>query len=190
MKVTTYILLLLVLSVVLSGCANVNITDRGRDAADVFTVSFGGAYGAKVRVGPLTGGLFLGQDKYGLRGGRVNAFADSGFAPAGLDATCTLISVDSLEFAHEDRRNKSYTAVFGPLGLFCMSEPPPAHYYTQIEVAAGLVGGVRLGLNPGEFVDFVLGWTTLDIYNDDLGTKRNIEQTGAANSGSADAPPD
>ena len=164
--------------------------DRGRDAADIFTATFGGGYGAKARVGPLAGGLFLGQDKYGLRGGKMNTFAESDFAPAGLDATCTFLSVDSLEFEHQDRRNKSYTAFFGPFGLFCMSEPPPEYYYTQIEVAAGVVGSARLGLNPGEFADFVLGWTTLDIYNDDLGKKREIEQTDAANSGSADAPPE
>ena len=38
---------------------------------------------------------------------------------------------------------------------------------TQCELAAGLGPTVRLGFNPGELVDFILGWTTLDIYGDD-----------------------
>jgi hypothetical protein len=35
-----------------------------------------------------------------------------------------------------------------------------------------VAGGLRVGFNPGELVDFLLGWTTLDIYNDDLGTRK------------------
>ncbi len=43
-------------------------------------------------------------------------------------------------------------------------------YLTQIEVVAGLVGTVRLGFSAGELVDFILGWTTLDIFHDDFGS--------------------
>ncbi len=42
-------------------------------------------------------------------------------------------------------------------------------YCTQIEVVAGALGGLRAGFHPGELIDFLLGWTTLDIYNDDMG---------------------
>jgi hypothetical protein len=42
-----------------------------------------------------------------------------------------------------------------------------AAYYSQIEVVAGLLFTVRAGVNPGELLDFLLGWTTLDIYGDD-----------------------
>jgi len=41
-------------------------------------------------------------------------------------------------------------------------------YFTQIEVVAGLGGTIRLGFNPGELLDFILGWVTIDIFNDDL----------------------
>jgi len=41
-------------------------------------------------------------------------------------------------------------------------------YYTEGEVALGCHYTVRLGVNPGELLDFLLGWTTLDIYGDDL----------------------
>ena len=37
-----------------------------------------------------------------------------------------------------------------------------------MEVAAGLVGGIRLGFNPGELLDFIMGFLGLDLYGDDL----------------------
>ena len=46
-----------------------------------------------------------------------------------------------------------------------------AEYYTQLEVFIGALGTLRLGLNPGELVDFSLGWTGIDIYGDDLERK-------------------
>ncbi|OVE81243.1 hypothetical protein BVY04_03710 [bacterium M21] len=44
-------------------------------------------------------------------------------------------------------------------------------YLTQIEAAAGFGAGIRLGVNPGEFLDFLLGWFGLDPYCDDLGVE-------------------
>lgn len=46
------------------------------------------------------------------------------------------------------------------------------YYYTQIEVVAGVLGSVRLGFNPGEIVDFLLGWAKIDVFDDDLNKKR------------------
>ncbi len=47
-------------------------------------------------------------------------------------------------------------------------EPPNPARWTQFEVAAGLLGGVRLGFNPGELLDFLLGFFGADLYGDDL----------------------
>jgi hypothetical protein len=38
----------------------------------------------------------------------------------------------------------------------------------QIEVAAGLGAGLRAGVNPGEALDFLLGFFTVDIFKDDF----------------------
>ena len=46
-------------------------------------------------------------------------------------------------------------------------------YYSQITVCAGLLGTIRVGVNPGEFIDFVLGLTTYDLFDDDEATKGN-----------------
>ena len=41
-----------------------------------------------------------------------------------------------------------------------------------------LFAGVRLEINLGELLDFVLGWTTLDIFNDDIGHPEFVNTIG------------
>ena len=43
----------------------------------------------------------------------------------------------------------------------------PGYYFTQIDITAGAYYGIRFGVNPGEFIDFLLGWLKIDLYNDD-----------------------
>ncbi|MCX7009267.1 MAG: hypothetical protein NTY53_18815, partial [Kiritimatiellaeota bacterium] len=45
----------------------------------------------------------------------------------------------------------------------------------QVEAAVG--GGLvfRLGFNVGELLDFILGWTTIDIFGDDLESRESRE---------------
>ena len=52
---------------------------------------------------------------------------------------------------------------------------PPSGGFTQFTVSAGLLGSLRLGLNPGEFVDFILGFFGADIYSDDVEEERDEE---------------
>ena len=58
------------------------------------------------------------------------------------------------------------------------------HLYrlTQLEVAGGIVATGKLGLNPGELLDFLLGWTTLDLYDDDLGHTQDTFSQDASSS--------
>jgi len=51
----------------------------------------------------------------------------------------------------------------------------------QAEAAVGLGLVFRAGINVGELLDFALGWSTLDIFGDDLetGRRRNTLQTAA-----------
>jgi hypothetical protein len=44
----------------------------------------------------------------------------------------------------------------------------PVAYHSDLELTLALGWGVRLGLNPGEALDFVLGWCLVDLYRDDL----------------------
>ena len=51
------------------------------------------------------------------------------------------------------------------------------HISPDVEVAFGFWHTLRLGFNPGELLDFILGWTTIDIFNDDLEAKTSTEQS-------------
>ena len=73
-------------------------------------------------------------------------------------------------FAHDDDspsslRGKAVVA-HSPLPILAVGRGPA--YYSQFEIAAGLGLSLRFGVNPGEFLDFVLGWLGVDVYNDDL----------------------
>ena len=46
-----------------------------------------------------------------------------------------------------------------------------APYFTQIEVAAGFGLVTRVGFNPGELLDFFLGFAGVDLYDDDVELK-------------------
>jgi hypothetical protein len=182
-----------VISAICSGCATTGyMGDRMRDAGDIFTATVGVGGGAKARVGPVTAGLFLNSDKAGLRGGEVFSSTEE-FQRTPRETTslipiinyCVLLFVndDFRATPDHDARHKSYQAIsFIPL-ISWVDEPkldPRAKwpYYTQIEAAVGLGGTLRLGFNPGELLDFILGWTTIDIFNDDLKKeKRTTEST-------------
>ena len=184
---------LLVATAGLAGCSTAYWSDRGRDAADIFTATVGVGFGARARVGPLHAGLFYGGDKAGLRGGELRSYSlrgDDWFSVATME--CTVFSAE--HFGYAEARGKDYGAFGYPLVSFVCdpksNDFPPRisitsrngalhPYYTQIEIEAGLFGGIRLGFNPGELLDFILGWTTIDIFKDDIGAKAEREHEAA-----------
>ena len=40
--------------------------------------------------------------------------------------------------------------------------------YSDIHIVCALGAGFRIGINPGEIADFILGWCMIDIFHDDL----------------------
>ncbi len=44
----------------------------------------------------------------------------------------------------------------------------PSHFLWQVDTFIGIYGGARVGFNIAEIADFVLGFTTLDMLDDDL----------------------
>ena len=61
-----------------------------------------------------------------------------------------------------------------------LGDGTPLYYYAQMEAVIGLGPSIRLGFNPGEVLDFVLGWFTIDIFNDDLEWRKRRETTSPA----------
>lgn len=176
-----------------SSCASSGayLTDRARDAADVLTLQVGYGVGAKARVGPVQAGLLADVGGVGLRGGAALGIRD--FWPAGYDGPAKfefdglVVGVETFsgDTTSNERGKASMTLhalVTIPMGLLpfpascrrelweermhIWSEPWP--YYLAAEVAGGAGVTFRVGFNAGELVDFVVGWTTLDLFGDDL----------------------
>ena len=163
-----------------SGCVSPRgyFADRWDDSKDIFTVAGGVGAGAKARVGPLQVGALVNYDRWGLRGGELSGLHGLSCSemvsplpiPIFERGKCTML-LAGLDWFHgstgrTEARRKSYMAFSAYVPVVAIGNR--AHYYTQMEVAAGLGGTLRLGFNPGELLDFILDWTTLDIYGDDL----------------------
>lgn len=141
-----------------TGC--VYLEHRAQDASQMVTLSGEDqTISCVVRV-MFPFGLSLGQGEgFGLREGYSGryeyretvfmippaiGFFDLAFAPA------------------EDYRNKSYYVSSPGLG--------ENQYWAQwlsVQMSVGFYYGVRVGVNLAEVLDFVLGWTTLDLMEDD-----------------------
>lgn len=185
--------------------SNAYLSDRGHDFADIATITISTGCGAKARVGPIHTGLIGHSDLAGLRGGSFfsGQLYDHGqdfecpLPLLQMDMNrCVMSSVEDFH-AHmtgeEDNpvtlRHKAYSA-WNSIPLvtteFKPSSPqlkrdtvPDAAlfhpYWTQVEVAADAFAGARVGLNPGELVDFILGWVGIDFFDDDLGARKPPE---------------
>ncbi len=192
------ILLLAVLATVTSGCSPKGyFTDRWADAKDIFTATVGTGGGVKARVGFVQVGEFYNSDIAGLRGGASFSLSGDFRARPVFDFASTIpwplpercgdfplpvTSAEDFESGYmpdekidpaATKRGKKFAAIMPVLPALTFSDCP--YYYTQVEVAIGAGGTLRLGFNPGELLDFLLGWTTLDIFQDDLKAQRERE---------------
>ncbi|NCD35433.1 MAG: hypothetical protein EOL87_18775 [Spartobacteria bacterium] len=186
----------------LAGCTTGYVADRGRDAADIFTVGVGYGLGTKVRVGPVQLGLLYEVSSASLRGGELSADNQETVGPETGDVLGLMMGTESF-FKCRLPRNKNFLAtnlnlfpdesdelflipfIFAAEPLQTPSwtathsgpkdQPPPYYYYSQIEFVASLYRSIRIGFNPGELLDFLLGWTTVDIYNDDVEARKDAE---------------
>jgi hypothetical protein len=192
-----------------SGCASAGtyLAQRGRDAADIFTMTLGVGDGASVRAGPVHVSAIISSDLIGLKGGQWFAngndlsFNEQKLAflpiPRSEDWHTCRKDMEELEklrakaegrewkrrkylwdpnlFGSEifvqdqgepcDVRGKNIMAN-SPFPFYVASENPA--YWTQFEISGGVLLSLRAGFNPGELLDFILGWTGVDIYCDDV----------------------
>jgi hypothetical protein len=161
------------------GCASPYMIDRGRDAADIFTATVGAGLGAKARVGPVNTGLYAGLGSQGIRGGSIldgmrpvpppPPVSKLSQIPNSADYDILLWGEEQLDDPLLDPRGKNFNAT--PVLPFLRISRAPS-YYTQCDITIGLIYSTRLGFNPGELLDFILGWTTIDIFTDDLEWKK------------------
>ena len=160
------ILILIITSVLLGGCVGGNDSDyaidRKRDFNDIFTYGLGG--GAKVQAGPFSGGFLIFQSAFGNKKIKCKYYTN---------LWQEKYIYDSVAWA----RNKQYLAV-GIGFLYPIADNQfVSNYYTQFEVGAGcIIPGPYLGFNPGELLDWSLGYYGIDIYGDDIGLPPTYEQ--------------
>ncbi|MCU0612913.1 MAG: hypothetical protein MUE60_14135 [Candidatus Eisenbacteria bacterium] len=157
-------------------CSSPYLTNRVRDAADIATVSFGYGVGARARVSAIGTGVFANRDLGGLRGGHFDPWwgDENGSFLTDVDLLIYRMEVFPAPGEAPDRRHKGFMAVgvgpwtrAGEFELFRQSSRTP-HFYTQIEVAAGLGPSLRVGFNPGELLDFLFGLSGADLFGDDI----------------------
>ena len=181
MQKPNQIAVLVVIAGCAAGCASTAeyFTDRGRDLADIVTIGVGMGLGAKARLGPVQTGLLADVQMIALRGGQFCRLNGEGwvFEIDSLFEGADLFCVEDGSLA--EQRRKDYIAERSDIPLVMIAPGCPS-YYTQIEVAAGLVPSLRLGVNPGEFVDFILGWANVDLFGDDIEGKGHRATEGTS----------
>jgi hypothetical protein len=167
------------------GCTRMEsyFINRAHDAGDIVFITTGLGLGANARIGPLHAGLLANYDWYGWHNQWIGAASGEEWLGR-IDFDWTIGAMQ--QFACEtDKREKGYTAIGGlprsgeswaggfPFltSVEYLSTKDNAlfdPFYTQIEVCAGLVGSAHAGVNPGELVDFALGFVGIDIFDDDI----------------------
>ena len=135
-------------------------------------------------MGPLHAGLLLNSDLHGWRSGQIEA-PEPGCAQLGTISADWTLGGWWRQFNGYDKRGKDWTAVGGwdtsgavgdtwaawlPFLMAPEDDKGDAiihPFYTGIEVCGGPIATVRFGANPGELLDFFLGWFGVDIFADD-----------------------
>ena len=151
-----------------SGCATHYAGDRGRDAADIFTLTVGTGAGAKARVGPFQAGVLDQRDRFGLRGGTVDSFERPVGGTYNRDIQAGIVGRERFDGRPEvigDREKDFDTRTVA------MVSAPSRHnaaYYGQVEVVLAPMVSIRAGFNVVELADFLAGFFGVDILGDDM----------------------
>jgi hypothetical protein len=160
---------------------------------DVFSATFGTGWGLKPRISALSlSPSYYYQSAFGVQGGDIIFTNDMDLAAFPFGTT----HLESFKGGiYAQTRGKAFLVwddhcffintpskyMKGPYLSTSMSilvpadyeenqdEPYPNAYYSDIELMMAFGGGIKFIFNPGELLDFILGWTTLDIYGDDIG---------------------
>ena len=194
----------------IAGCS----THRTNDWKDVCNATVGESYGISVRLGPIRTGLYSGRDDKGLRSGVTGNTTGQ---IANYDYYWLFYGrehFDGWRDARDPRVRRKVVAAeyFFPCFIIPEAENPYAKsmvygdqaynkltdgsrnyaYWTQLDIAMGLGDGFRLGFNPGELLDALLGYVGIDIYGDDTTwaeERAKLEAPGEVKAPFEDEPP-
>jgi len=172
---------------VMTGCCSPYMVNRGRDAADIFTATLGVGAGAKARIGALQIGALASRDVAGIRNSSFGYWSKGKQSKEIYEYDSFLLpsfwfGIDSFDAGNstiiQNTSRSGRTVAMKPLPFLSVPvhgdfevegiNRNTLHHYSQIEAVVALGPSIRVGFNPFELVDFIFGWTTLDIMKDDL----------------------
>lgn len=143
--------------------------DRAMDLRDIITItgSVGLMGGAKAQVGPIGLGLYA-EDGGGIGHSGISLAAESGIrnGEVGSHNTREVIFIANKTSSNPKNSDKEMRAQKRCKSYENSLENPSS--YTRLGVGVGFIIGAKLEFNPGELLDFILGFFLLDIYKDDL----------------------
>lgn len=177
-----FLVILVILGVFTSGCSYFG--RRLDDACDIFTATAEAkAVGFKAQMGPWGGFGIYGSDPDAFGAGFIGGQRTT-YDYTDVTMPPLLGFVQKFRNFDDDRRRKEIHVVQSWFIPYLRPQTNPSGFsggfreagdwrrvaprYTQVEVAIGFWGGIRLGMNFGELIDFLVGWTTLDIFGDDV----------------------
>lgn len=186
---------LLILLLLPSFCGCAYLHDRGRDACDMVTLSVEATgLNASLQVGPAVLGAGIASGKgFGLRSGAVGTYE---FAEINLGIFGGKMLVPNDRDLDRDKGYGSFYRWFpweddDDENEFEMEIKEGKWFNScQIECAAIAGVGARAGINVAEILDFILGWTTLDICGDDIGIMDKKERENVGKCKESDNKPD
>ncbi len=154
--------------VLLTGCISSDdsdyTVDRKRDFNDIFHTGVMLGVGGKAQTGPIN--LSLGLLLTHLTERKIKIIS------AGIGSEEKYL-YEKINWA----RNKNYKAV--SIAGISYAEPLNqniANYYTQFDAGFGTpLGGLYFGFNPGELLDWSLGYFGVDVYDDNIGLPSTFE---------------
>lgn len=152
-----------------TGC--VYFDNRARDVSDIVTLAGEDKTISCVARVMFPFGVSLGQGEgFGLREGYAGRYE---YREVVLMVPPAIGFFDLAFVPADDYRKK----------LYCVGSPglEESQYWAQwlsVQMSVGFYYGVRVGLNLAEVLDFVLGWTTLDLMEDDKRSPDASSQAG------------
>ncbi|UDQ98290.1 hypothetical protein AAEX28_15080 [Lentisphaerota bacterium WC36G] len=172
MKKFFNIFLISFLVVSLTGCVSNNdsdyTVDRKRDFDDIFQTDFMIGAGGKAQVGIINLAAGILSTHFTNRKIEISSTLGS----LGL-MSIEKYSYDKINWA----RNKNYTSFNLGLSYAQPTNQSALNYYSEFGAGFGTpVGGFYLGFNPGELLDWSLGYFGIDIYDDDIGLPPTFEE--------------
>ena len=168
---------LLLSSLVFCGCARPGyFANRLNDGADILTLTVGLGVGAKISVMPVYANALcvFNKDEYGLRYGdfvvspQRSAYPEDNDVEYGVLFMWGMAGHNRTEL--QKRRNKAPSDTETGFPFLITRHSGGNADPLAIDCVLGLGPSVRFGISPLELVDFVFGWTTLDLAQDDIKT--------------------